>query len=375
MDGPGRRLYHARVDMVRETALVIASVALLGCGGRSTLDTAGGCFTAGCDPPRVADCERRTPEATPLAILRVNNVRFTADEDALYFPSGGRIHRLPRASGKAVALTPEPAGGAGSSIRSFDAGDGVLAWLDGSTLRAMPVGGGDVRTLAELPDDQVLAVVAPGYVVTTGYEDPLPVYRVPIAGGPPEVLVPSARVVGTARDDATGEVLLATRDGLFAVDASTGAITKLSSEVDPVDPAAAGGAVFDVGYAVDVPLGLHSGFDGIFRVMPGQQSQQIARGRFISIAADADDVVFDGAVGDPVPGQASIGFLPHDGGPPVLLATSDSFFGTGGDLWQSYATTVRTDGTYVYFAQVCLDTVNTLQREFRLVRLPKHAAE
>jgi hypothetical protein len=364
--------------MVRETALVIASVVVMGCGGRSTLDVAGGCLVEGCDPPRVADCQRRAPEATPLAVIREDNVHFASDDEALYFRSEGRIHRLPRGSGKAVALTPEPAGDAGASISAFDAGEGVLAWLEGSTLRVTSVGGGDVRTLAELPGDQTRVLVTHGYVVTFGYssskDEPHPVYRVPFATGGAETLVPSATVVGAARDDATGQVLLATRDGVLAVDASTGAVASLSHGEVFHDPAAAGGAVFDLAWAVDLPPGFHTGTDGLFRVTPGQQPQQLAHGVFISIAADADDVVFDGALDDPEPGRTSIGLVPRDGSPPELLATSDSKV-LKGNATSALATTVRTDGTYVYFAQVCLETEDTSAREFRLVRLPKHGAE
>jgi hypothetical protein len=182
--------------------------------------------------------------------------------------------------------------------------------------------------------------------------------------------------VGAARDDATGQVLLATRDGLLAVDASTGAVAKLSDDgTYPNDPAAAGGAVFQVGWVTDVPSGSPA-LDGILRVAPGQPPQEIARGRFVSIAADADDVVFDGVLGEAGPGQMSIGLVPRAGGLPEILATSDSklLFGSGGPI-QLYSNSVRSDGTYVYFAQVCLDTVDTLEREFRLVRMPKRGAE
>src|SRR5262245_45511469 len=220
MDRAGRRLCPAGFTMMRPTALAIASVTALGCGARTTLDVAGSCLAEGCDPPRVADCERLAPEATPLAVIRgENNVRFTSDDDAVYFRSEGRIHRLPHASGAAVALTPELAAGGGSAVGAFDVGDGVLAWLEGTTLRAMPVGGGDVRTLAELPEGQVRVVVAPGYVVTfgtAGLDEEAPVYRVPLAVGAAESIL-SANVVGATRDDATGRVVLATREGLLAV--------------------------------------------------------------------------------------------------------------------------------------------------------------
>lgn len=36
---------------------------------------------------------------------------------------------------------------------------------------------------------------------------------------------------------------------------------------------------------------------------------------------------------------------------------------------------VHTDGTYVYFGQVCVPTEHTADREFRLVRVPERSAQ
>src|SRR6185503_17343535 len=165
--------------------LLLASLAA-GCGARSALDD-----TAGADTPRVDDCERRTPDAVPLARIALlpgggggDPFRFTSDKDYLYFASEGRIWRVAKASGAPRPLTPP--GSAGSRVVI---GGGSVFWSrDGEVFRA-PVGGGDPEPIGAAPGEWTIS--GQGLVVTGPAAQPAPVTRTPFGGGPSQEILPA----------------------------------------------------------------------------------------------------------------------------------------------------------------------------------------
>src|ERR1051325_4477831 len=96
------------------SAAVCAAIAL-GCGPGVDVDEPGRSAE-----PRVEDCERLTPEATPLAVLAPSAqgvhgpvAPFHLADAATYvcFISEGRVFRIAKASGAAEPLTPPGSAG------------------------------------------------------------------------------------------------------------------------------------------------------------------------------------------------------------------------------------------------------------------------
>jgi hypothetical protein len=345
----------------------------VGCGARSPLEDTGASLAPCEDAPRVADCVRLAPQATPLAVIKndYGPARFTADDDAIYFASERRVYRLPFASGGAVPLTPAPGPNA-PDLDRLDVDGDTIVWAMGGQLEAVSTHGGTPRVIAALPFDAGFAILSGAWVITASYTDPFvpaPVYRVPAAGGTPEPILASASRYGATRDDATGHVWLMTTNGLLDVDPASRRVATADGNSSGAAPATAAGRVFFVGF--QLPTGGTTSGLGIFEVEPGAPSTELIVGTFQSIAADADDVVFDGEIGV-TPGEmrahASIGVLPLDGSAPLLLAESDTFINSPNTT--SFDTdSVRTDGTFVYFADRCTELPGD---EWRLVRLCKH---
>lgn len=357
---------------------LMAPLLAAGCGARSNLQE------TDADTPRVVDCERWTPEAVPLGRLHAGSDpwHFSSDDDYLYFISEERVWRVAKASGAPDALTPPGFPGSG-----LLAAEGGLFWRnkDGSIYR-VPLAGGDPEVIGTAPG---MWTIAAGALVTAGLPNqPAPVVRTPLDGGPVTEILPA---------DPPGSVM-----GLTAVDG--GVLVQRSGDVVLVPVNGAPVTVAKVsasGGSAPVMDGSLVYFSAslspdpkptLLRAAPGEAPAVVLEGWSDAIAIAGDTVyariVLPGApthesspdMPDAPPGslfrQGNLVRAPKAGGTPTVMTTTDSFNLTSSDVGGAFggvfgdATSgLAVDEAHVYFVELCTDRKGK-GPEYRLVSLP-----
>lgn len=353
-------------------AAVYAAVAL-GCGARSDLleepDRSA--------EPRVEDCERLTPEATPLAVLApsdsvdgtgVDPFHLADDDTYLYFISEGRVFRIAKAAGAAEPLTPP--GSAGGRIHvTADA----LVWSKGGDIQRAPLDGGDPTLVVELEAPLSWDVVA-GFIISSGpYPEPSPVLRTPLAGGPSEELMAAPDPDNFVQKiGADGDAALVERaSDLLAVPVNGGPVVVLAEGTSrgAAPPVADGEAVYFGASSGPVLTDM-----ALFRQPKASGSPTaLVLGFPVWVALDEDDVYANVALPQPDGAHAgAIVRVPKAGGVPVKVADTDakSLSGSGSGFQYSTAGHV-VDDENVYFIELCVSQPGDATYAYRLVSLPK----
>lgn len=345
--------------------LLLASLAA-GCGARSALDG-----IEGADSPRVDDCERRTPDAVPLARIALlpeggggDPFHLASDEDHLYFASEGRIWRVAKASGAPEPLTPP--GSAGGRVQL--AGGSVFWSRDGEVFRA-PAGGGDPELIGTAPGEWTISGQD---LVTTGPAlQSAPVVRTPFGGGPSQEILPADPEQYVRHLVPVGDGILVQRSrDLVLVPASGAPLPLAEASVTTAGPPVVEGGFAYFGADDPLTTGLKP---ALLRVaMGGGDATEMLLDGFPVAFAVAGDTLYANVVLR-LSGEVFVGALvrlPQSGGALTAMATtnargkasspaSSGIYGheTGG---------LEADADHVYFIETC----TALQVEYRLVSLP-----
>jgi hypothetical protein len=173
----------------RSTGVVLAALSLgvAACDGHiqdEAGDSGAGTCLSACDPPRVPDCIRLAPEATPLARISPDGdrERIARDGDGILFISDGRVMRLPMAKGLAVPVTPPGMLDGGIDVRPAPGG---VVWSTATAIRAYSHSTNEARTLLDIPEGEhaAFAVVGSDLVVAIVGDGPTQVGRLAFGGG------------------------------------------------------------------------------------------------------------------------------------------------------------------------------------------------
>ncbi len=346
-----------------------------GCGARSSLQE------TDADTPRVADCGRWTPEAVPLGRLHAGSDpwHFVSDDVYLYFVSEERVWRVAKASGAPEALTPP--GFKGGGLR---AAEGSLFWRasDGSIYR-VPLAGGDPEVIGTAPGPWTIAANA---LVTAGpYGQPAPVVRTPLDGGPVTEILPAPPTGFVDALTAVDGGVLAQRSGDLVLVPVNGAPVTVA-EVHAIGasaPVTNDGLVY---FGGSLGPALEPYF--LLRAALGEASTPavVLEGWPDAFAIEGDTVyarvVLPGAptqasspdIQNTPPGtlirQGNLVRAPKAGGPLTVMTTTDSFqliSPSGPSAFGQTTSGLAVDEAHVYFVELCTDRKGA---DYRLVSLP-----
>lgn len=370
--GGSAKLIPRRTTSYLVGALLLPLLAA-GCGARSSLET-------GSDAPRVADCERWTPDAVPLGRLVGDSDpwSFASDGAYLYFISDARVFRVAKAAGAPQALTPPGFGGGGLLLA-----EGSLFWKGGDhSIYRVPTTGGDPEVVGAATD---VWTIANGALITTGLPGkPAPVLRTPLDGGPATEILPA---------DSTGFV-----SALTAVDG--GVLVQRSHDLVLVPLYGAPVTVSKI----EATLGTAPVTDGeVVYFSAGSKSiVEPALQRTALEEASTPEVVLDGwpdavaiyedtlytrivlpegptqtsSPDDPYSPagtlfqQGNLVRVPKAGGAPTVMTTTDAFkvlSSSNAKAFGEATSGLTADAAHVYFIELCTDVSGA---EYRLVSLP-----
>lgn len=348
----------------------------VGCGARSNLQE------PDADTPRVEDCERWTPDAVPLGRLHAGSDpwHFSSDDYYLYFLSEERLWRVAKVSGAPEALTPPGFPGGG-----LQAAGGSFFWRnkDESVYR-VPLAGGDPEVIGTAPG---LWTIAAGALVTAGpANQPAPVVRTPLDGGPATEILPAdpeGWVLALTAVD--GGVLVQRSNDVVLVPVNGAPVTvaKVSMSGGSA-PAADGGLVYFSARLKSHPT------PSLVRAAPGEAPAVVLEGWSDAFVIEGDTlyarIVLPSApthesspdMPDAPPGslfrQGNLVRAPKAGGTPTVMTTTDSFNlstsangGAFGAIFGNSTSGLAVDEAHVYFVELCTDIKGP---EYRLVSLP-----
>jgi hypothetical protein len=178
-------------------ALVILAALCMGCGARSDLEAG---VLAAARPCRVA---RPTVLGTPT-MPGINAIVLDATHVYASFDGDGTLIKVPKAGGQVTVLAHGHLGLTPFIPGPLAVSDGMLYWGDVKPLGIfkVPTAGGPSSMITQANEQFVIRmVVTGGYAYWTGTDNA--VQRVPISGGPPELLELNDGDVGDIATDGT----------------------------------------------------------------------------------------------------------------------------------------------------------------------------
>ena len=346
----------------------------VGCGARSSLEEADS------DTPRVADCERWTPDAVPLGRLDGDSDpwHFTSDGAYLYFISEDRVFRVSKAAGAPEALTP-PGSGGGHLLLA----EGSLFWRGSDqSIYRVPLTGGDPEVVGAATDTWT---IADGALITTGLPgEPAPVLRTPLDGGPATEILPAPpQGFVSALTAVDGGVLVQRSHDLVLVPVNGAPVTLAKIE------ATLGTAPITDGGFVYFSAGSKSILEPALKRTALEESStpEVVLDGWPDAVAIYGDTLYTRIVLPEGPTQTSspdvpdappdsmfqqgnLVRAPKAGGAPTVMTTTDSFkviTASGAKAFGQTTSGLAVDAAHVYFIELCTDLKGG---EYRLVSLP-----
>lgn len=345
-----------------------------GCGARSSLEEAGP------DAPRVADCERWTPDAVPLGRLAGDSDawHFTSDGAYLYFISEDRVFRVAKAAGAPQALTPPGSGGGGLLIA-----EGSLFWRGSDhSIYRVPLTGGDPEVIGTAPGTWTIAT---GALITAGPpNEPAPVLRTPLDGGPATEILPADSTGHVSALTAVdGGVLVQRSHDLVLVPLNGAPMTVAKIEATLGTPPITDGEI--VYFSAESKSILEPALKRT-ALEEGSTPEVLLEGWPDAVAIH-EDMLYTRIVLPEAPTQTSspdypdapagtlfqqgnLVRIPKAGGAPTVMTTTDSFrliSPSGAKAFGESTSGIAVDAAHVYFIELCTDVSGG---EYRLVSLP-----
>lgn len=336
----------------------------LACGARTDLDAGEDEEILECTAdltPRVEDCARAVPGAVPLAQLL--DTKIVADDDFLYYASGGQVFRLPMIGGQPEALTPP--GSAYGAIQLTE--DGLLYWLHEGVVMRVPRAGGEPEPVVDagIAEPSTWTIAGDVIVWSSPFLEPGPLYRTSLTtGDTKEILGADPKWVVLALAIGPERALVVRNNDLLSISLAGGEPQVLAAGgIAGIPPIVRGNEVYFGGgisqqagiYRVDLETPL-----GPELVLPGFPNgfvfdDDVLYANIIPLSEGSDEV------------RGRIVRAPLSGGEPAFISYTDSFCRRGGCTAGSHPLIVA--GCNVYFLDRCL--ADPPGRETRLVTVSK----